>query len=161
MGEDPPTSGDHAPQGRREFLANLALGIAGLLSIGGLASRFFAFLYPVVPPEQLIEVPATTRAQIPRNGGVVLNLPVGHVAIVDAEGELRAFSAVCTHLGCIIKWQPTASAVWYCPCHKGTYDRNGHVVSGPPPKPLTRYEVAVRDGKVFVRIPYRPPVLPA
>jgi Rieske Fe-S protein len=147
--------------GRREFLANLVLGIAGLLSVGGFASRLFEFLYPVVPPERLIEVPVAGRDQIPRNGGIVVNLPAGHVALVDAAGELRAFSAVCTHLGCIIKWQPEAHSVWFCPCHKGTYDRNGHVVSGPPPRPLQRYEVAIRKGKVYVKIPYRPPVLPA
>jgi cytochrome b6-f complex iron-sulfur subunit len=149
------------PGGRREFLANLVLGVAGLLSLGGFASRFFQFLYPVVPPEQLIEVPAASRDQIPRNGGMIVNLPSGHVALVDADGELRAFSAVCTHLGCIVKWQPAAGHVWYCPCHKGTYDREGRVVSGPPPRPLQRYAVAVRDGKVYVKLPYRPPVLPA
>ena len=147
--------------GRREFLANLVLGVAGLLTLGGFASRFFAFLYPVVPPEQLVEVPAASRDQIPRNGGMVVSLPVGHVALVDADGELRAFSAVCTHLGCIVKWQPDGGHVWYCPCHKGTYDREGRVVSGPPPRPLQRYGVAVRDGKVYVKLPYRPPVLPA
>jgi cytochrome b6-f complex iron-sulfur subunit len=156
MAKDAPGRG-----GRREFLANLALGIAGLLSVGGFASRLFGFLYPVVPPEQLIEVPVAARDQIPPNGGMVVNLPVGHVALVDAGGELRAFSAVCTHLGCIIKWQPAARSVWFCPCHKGTYDRDGHVVSGPPPRPLQRYDVAIRDGRVYVKIPYRPPVLPA
>ncbi|MGH7680954.1 MAG: ubiquinol-cytochrome c reductase iron-sulfur subunit [Candidatus Eiseniibacteriota bacterium] len=153
---------DDAPRGgRREFLANLVLGITGLLSVGALASRMFGFLYPVVPPEQFVEVPVGSRDQIRPNGGMVVNLPVGHVALVDVGGELRAFSAVCTHLGCIIKWQPAAGSVWLCPCHKGAYDRDGHVVSGPPPRPLKRYEVAVRDGKVFVKIPYRPPALPA
>lgn len=146
---------------RRDFLANLALGIAGILSVGGFASRFLGFLYPVVPPEQLIEVPVAGREQIPVNGGMVVNLPVGHVALVDAGGEVRAFSAVCTHLGCIVRWQPTGDSVWYCPCHKGRYDRGGHVVSGPPPRPLRQYEVAVRQGKVYVKLPYRPPVQPA
>lgn len=155
MAENAPPKGS-----RRDFLANLVLGIAGFLSVGALASRMFGFLYPVVPPEELVEVPVGSRDQIRPNGGMVVNLPAGHVALVDVGGELRAFSAVCTHLGCIIKWQPAANSLWFCPCHKGTYDRDGHVVSGPPPRPLKRYEVAVRDGKVFVKIPYRPPVTP-
>ena len=147
--------------GRREFIANLLVGVAGLLSVGGLASRLFEFLYPVVPPERLIQVPAADRDQIPRNGGIIAHLPTGHVALVDVQGEVRAFSAVCTHLGCIVRWQPDANYVWFCPCHKGTYDRDGKVVSGPPPRPLRPYAVTVRDGKVFVTLPYRPPVLPA
>jgi len=144
--------------GRRDFLANVALGIAGLLSAGGLASRFLAFLYPVVPPEQLLEVRVAARDRIPANGGMVVTVPVGHVALVDVDGEIHAFSAVCTHLGCIVRWQPGPGSVWLCPCHKGAYARDGRVVSGPPPRPLKRYEVAVRDGNVYVKIPYRPPV---
>lgn len=146
---------------RREFLANLLLGITGVLAVGGLASRFFGFLYPVVPPERLIEVPAASRDQIPRNGGMVVHLPTGHVAIVDVEGDIRAFSAVCTHLGCIVTWQPGPGRAWFCPCHKGTYDHDGRVVSGPPPRALARYRTTVRDGKIYVTLPYRPPVLPA
>jgi cytochrome b6-f complex iron-sulfur subunit len=143
---------------RRDFLANIVLAAAGLLTLGGFAARFFAFLYPDVPPEKTLEVPVIARNQIPANGGVVVHLPVGHVALLDVNGEIRAFSAVCTHLGCLITWQPTADHVWYCPCHKGKYDREGHVVSGPPPRPLTRYPVSVRDGRVFVTIKVRQPM---
>jgi cytochrome b6-f complex iron-sulfur subunit len=139
----------------------LVVGIAGLLSAGGLASRFLGFLYPVVPPERLVEIAAASRDEIPRNGGLIVNLQAGHVALVDTNGEVRAFSAVCTHLGCIVKWQPAEHHVLFCPCHKGTYDRSGSVVSGPPPRPLQRYAVTERDGKIYVQLPYRPPVLPA
>jgi cytochrome b6-f complex iron-sulfur subunit len=143
---------------RRDFLANLVLAAAGLLALGGFAARFFAFLYPEVPAEKVLEVPVIARSQIPTNGGVVVNLPAGHVAVLDVNGEVRAFSAVCTHLGCLITWQPTSDHAWYCPCHKGKYDREGRVVSGPPPRPLTRYPVSVRDGQVYVTIKVRPPM---
>jgi len=143
---------------RRDFLANLALAAAGLLTLGGFAARFFAFLYPDVPPEKTLEVPVIARDQIPANGGVVVNLPVGHVALLDVRGEIRAFSAVCTHLGCLITWQPTSDHVWYCPCHKGKYDTEGRVVSGPPPRPLTRYPVSVREGRVYVTLKVRQPM---
>ena len=142
---------------RRDFLANLVLAAAGFLTLGGFAARFFAFLYPDVPPEKVVEVPIIARNQVPANGGIVVHHPAGHVALIDAQGELRAFSAVCTHLGCLITWQPTADHVWYCPCHKGTYDKEGQVVSGPPPRPLTRYPVSVRDGRVYVKIKVRQP----
>lgn len=153
------------PQGahrdRREFMADFVLAAAGFVGLGGLATRFVQYLYPVIPPEQVIEVAAGRRDAIPANGGVVVNLAVGHVALVDTGGELRAFSAVCTHLGCIVKAEPTDHHALYCACHGGMFDGQGNVVGGPPPRPLPRYPVEVRDGQVFVKVTVRPPVLTA
>jgi Rieske Fe-S protein len=50
-------------------------------------------------------------------------------------GEVTALSATCTHLGCRVSWNAGTSH-FECPCHKGAYDRDGRVVSGPPPAPL-------------------------
>lgn len=150
-----------AHRDRREFMADFVLAAAGFVGLGGLATRFIQYLYPVVPPEQVIEVAAGRRDAIPANGGVVMNLAVGHVALVDAGGELRAFSAVCTHLGCIVKAEPTDHHALYCACHGGMFDQQGNVVGGPPPRPLPRYPVEVRDGQVFVKVTVRPPVLSA
>lgn len=58
------------------------------------------------------------------------------------EGGFRAFSAVCTHLDCIVEYQRGEKRIW-CNCHNGWYDLKGQVVSGPPPKPLPGYEVHV------------------
>ena len=49
--------------------------------------------------------------------------------------EIRALSATCTHLGCRVAWN-AAGDRFECPCHKGAYDRDGRVISGPPPAPL-------------------------
>ena len=144
------------PIGRRDFLANLVLGVAGLLGVGMLGERFLAFLYPVVPPEQKVEFDVIARDAIPAGGGIIAHTPYGHVALSDVGGEVRAFSAVCTHLGCIVKYQPGPGRAWYCPCHQGTYDATGRVVSGPPPRPLTRLPAAVREGRVFVTMQVRP-----
>ena len=74
--------------------------------------------------------------------------------------SLRAFSAVCTHLGCIVRWEAGMEHL-YCACHGGMFDRAGRVVGGPPPRPLPRYPVEVREGQVFVKIKSRPPVMGA
>jgi cytochrome b6-f complex iron-sulfur subunit len=60
-----------------------------------------------------------------------------------SEGEIRAFSAVCTHLECTVEFRE-AQADIFCNCHNGVYDLNGHNVSGPPPRPLEMYKVALR-----------------
>lgn len=61
-----------------------------------------------------------------------------------------AFSAVCTHAGCTVQFDPS-SLQFVCPCHGGTYDaRTGQVLSGPPPSPLAAIPVHVVDGQVRV-----------
>lgn len=67
------------------------------------------------------------------------------VVFVDREGDsYRVLSAVCTHLGCGVKWDGTAKQ-FKCPCHGGTFDRAGKVLAGPPPRPLDRLTVRVNQ----------------
>jgi Rieske Fe-S protein len=65
------------------------------------------------------------------------------VIFIDREGDgYRAMSSTCAHLGCRVKWEG-AKQEYHCPCHGGVYDREGRVVSGPPPHPLDRLNVRV------------------
>lgn len=73
-------------------------------------------------------------------------------AVVRTADGFRAFSAVCTHLGCIVDWN-TGSHEFHCPCHAATFDAAGQVVSGPPPRPLIEFGVQVVQGDVFVTQP--------
>lgn len=68
------------------------------------------------------------------------------------EGELDfvAFSIYCTHTGCPVHWEDGAQ-LFLCPCHGGAFYRDGRVASGPPPVPLYRHPVRVRDGIVEVQ----------
>lgn len=156
-----PPRADHVGQGRRDFIADVVLLVSSAVGLGGVAARFLQYLYPVIPPVQVVEVAAGPRDLVPVNGGLVRALPEGHVVLLEADGEVRAFSAVCTHLGCVVKWQPTDHHAIYCECHGGMFDRQGAVVGGPPPRPLPQYPVEVRDGQVIVKMPSRPPAVTA
>jgi Rieske Fe-S protein len=66
------------------------------------------------------------------------------------DAEVYAFSQKCTHLGCVVYFEPDDDR-WHCPCHNGNFAaRSGDVISGPPPRPLGRIDVEVRrDGMIW------------
>ncbi len=65
----------------------------------------------------------------------------------DHEG-IKAVSAVCTHLGCILE---KSTDGFECPCHGSCYNNNGEVLSGPAPRDLSWFQVSrAADGKIVV-----------
>jgi cytochrome b6-f complex iron-sulfur subunit len=138
-----------APRSRRDFMAEIILGIGTVLGLSSLAYRFLEYLYPVIQPVKLVEVLAGTPNDIPANGVRLVQLAEGPVMLEKAENEVRAFSAICTHLGCTVQWHPEEKK-FICPCHQGIYGMNGEVQSGPPPRPLEKLQVKLRDGQVYV-----------
>jgi cytochrome b6-f complex iron-sulfur subunit len=71
------------------------------------------------------------------------------ILVKDSNGELKAFSAVCTHLACIVQYRSDINQIW-CACHNGHFDLNGRNVEGPPPKPLEQFVVNVRAEQIVV-----------
>lgn len=137
-------------RGRRSVL-NWLLGLCG----GGvLASVFYPvvrFLSPPdIPEAATLSVGAgSARALLPNSGRVV---PFGSrpaIVIRTPGGELRAFSATCTHLDCTVQYRPDMQRIW-CACHNGQYDLNGRNVAGPPPRPLEEYSVNVKDDEIAI-----------
>jgi Rieske Fe-S protein len=59
----------------------------------------------------------------------------------EPTGALRALSAVCTHLGCLVGWN-NAEQSWDCPCHGSRYAPDGAVINGPAVKALERRDLA-------------------
>ena len=135
---------------RRRFLD----GILGT----GFASTLVAIVYPVwrylIPPAggepATQSVVAAQAAQLKPNSGMLFKFGSKPGLLVRTpEGELQAFSAVCTHLQCTVQYKTDTSQVW-CACHNGLYDLAGNVVSGPPPRPLERLTVNQRGEDIVV-----------
>jgi len=55
------------------------------------------------------------------------------------------------HLSCRVNWNEESSE-FYCPCHAAFFDKNGEVVSGPPPRPLDRYETRLDGDQLFIHL---------
>lgn len=70
------------------------------------------------------------------------------ILYVRMGSEPYVLSAVCTHLGCNVKWHEDEDR-FKCPCHAGVYDRDGRVLSGPPPRDLERLQAEIRDGDIY------------
>jgi len=71
------------------------------------------------------------------------------IVIRTPEGELRAFTAICTHLACIVQYRADLTHIW-CACHNGHFDLNGKNIAGPPPRPLEQFSVNVRGDRLVV-----------
>jgi Rieske Fe-S protein len=71
------------------------------------------------------------------------------ILVRTASGELKAFSAVCTHLNCTVQYRADLAHIW-CACHNGHFDLNGQNIAGPPPRPLDAFVVNVRGAQIVV-----------
>lgn len=90
----------------------------------------------------------------PPGTGKVVSVNDKPVIVVNTKaGGIQAFSAICTHLGCVVFWDKARNVI-HSPCHHGLFNPvTGNVVAGPPPRPLPLYELGVKDGQVYVGKP--------
>lgn len=143
------TDGPSMPE-RRRFL-DYVLGSSVFVT---LAAIFYPVLKFMVPPEiveaQQNSVLAGKVSDIPVDSGKIFKFGSKPGLLVrTATGEIKAFSASCTHLDCIVQYDSGSKSI-ICACHNGVYDLTGKNVSGPPPRPLDNYTVNVKGDDITV-----------
>ena len=133
---------------RRTFLGIL-LGVIGAAVAGAFGWSSFRYLAPIEKNENEKQV-RIARQQV-AVGGAYFFTYLGRPAVVlqPEPGEYLALSAVCTHLGCIVKWVDGAQE-FLCPCHGGRFSTTGQVLGGPPPSPLQNYGVSVAGNEILI-----------
>jgi cytochrome b6-f complex iron-sulfur subunit len=139
---------------RRGFIKYL-LGFSILATLGGVVTPIIGFLWP--PTREVSgeggRVRAASLTELQAVGGLVA--PVENEAVVltySDQAGVRAFSAICTHLGCVSQWESAGEYI-LCPCHDGRFNaQTGAVISGPPPSPLPPRDVVIDGDDVFVVI---------
>jgi Rieske Fe-S protein len=87
-------------------------------------------------------------SEIPVGSGMIF--PGPQVVVTQpTAGEFKAFSAVCTHMGCIVN--QISNGTIDCPCHGSQYSiTTGDVVAGPAPRPLPAKQIKVSGSSVFL-----------
>ena len=139
---------------KRRDLLGFLLGLGFLTTLIGFLTPVAAYLMPLkgrslsgntledangnpIPPDSLKE-----------GQGMVGRLAGRPTLVVKQNGQLYGFSAVCTHLGCVVRWNEIEGHI-ECPCHGGHFNLYGHVTAGPPPKPLSSLPLTIHDNKII------------
>jgi Rieske Fe-S protein len=143
---------DNSPKspGRRSFLDYL-LGTSAVATLGAI---FYPIANFMIPP-QIVEAQSSSvsvgkNAEIATNTGKIFKFGSKPGIIIRTEtGALKAFSASCTHLACIVQYDPAKKMI-ICACHNGQYDLNGKNAGGPPPRPLDEFTVNVKGDDITV-----------
>ena len=138
---------------RRAFLA--AAGLAGLAYTVAMAYPIYRYL--ASPEEMAASASAVTQVtlkdaqKLPLGSVLMFKFGVAPAMLIHhQDGRWISLTAVCTHLGCTVQYEPAADRI-HCACHGGVYNPyTGANVSGPPPRPLKLFKVAVNDTGVDV-----------
>lgn len=131
---------------RRKLLAVIGTGAMATATMGT-AVTAVRYLSPGVVYEAASKFKAAALETV--EIGQVLAFPQKKVYVIRAEAGLYAMSAICTHLGCMTRFEAEHQRL-FCPCHGSQFDLEGKVVGGPAPAPLPRLKVSVEKGQVVV-----------
>ena len=152
---------DQAP--RRTFLAQVigtcvafVAALLGIPAVGALVAPALkseeAVWFPLGSAESFQEgVPKQVSLTVPQTDGWIQTTQVKTVWVVsEGSDQFTVYNGRCTHLGCAYSWQ-TPQNQFTCPCHAGVYAMDGHVLAGPPPRPLDTLPARVENGQLEAR----------
>ena len=114
----------HDDVGRRRFLSQAVMGFGMLFGLGTLGFRFMQFLLPTRADKQSETVLIGAETRIPLGEAVPMDLGGHKILVLKTEDGVAAFSRRCTDLGCLVSWNKEREQ-FVCPCHQGTFDKNG------------------------------------
>lgn len=138
-------------QSRRQFL--FSLGILGTVVLAAFTfiQRIFLFLMPEKKEKSYHKYLVCKKDELSIGKAKEIALEGIPIFVVHLHDGFKVFSGICTHLGCIVQWKEEKQH-FYCPCHKGYYDREGKVIGGPPPRPLDEYQVEIDKNLVYIKV---------
>ena len=130
---------------RREFMSYAWAGALGLLTLeSGLAT--YQFMYPRFREGEFGGKFLLGNPDIlPQIGIDPEGNTTGKFWLINTDEGPRALYMVCTHLGCLYKWEPSNNR-FECPCHGSKFSREGHYIEGPAPRSLDQFLIEIVQG---------------
>ncbi len=122
----------------------------GLVAVGAAWAGTFvqSKLFPQATAQEAKPI-TFPMSELPVGGAKYVTYGGLPAIVIRSRESIKAYSLVCTHLGCIVEWQDGVQE-FYCACHDGRFDQFGEVIAGPPPVPLEQLPVSVENEMVIV-----------
>ncbi|MEZ4635178.1 MAG: Rieske 2Fe-2S domain-containing protein [Caldilineaceae bacterium] len=132
---------------RREFITYAWGAALGLLTLEiGVGSYYF--MYPRFRAGEFGGAFPLSQGELPPPEAAPNSNTTGKFWLVDTADGPRALYMVCTHLGCLYKWEES-NFRFECPCHGSKFDHDGHYIEGPAPRSLDQFVIdIVQNGEV-------------
>jgi cytochrome b6-f complex iron-sulfur subunit len=131
---------------RRSFLSTAWKVGFGLLAAAGVITS-----WDLLKPHLAAGFDAVVRTvkpdAVPTEG--VMEVPAARGYLANVDGEIVAFSEVCTHLGCRVPFIEEADR-FECPCHGSKFTRAGCYIEGPAPRGMDQYATEVVEGVIVI-----------
>ena len=134
----------------RRGLLDWFIGACGAVCGAAMVGPAAAYLWPITKTG-----PVKVREDVGDDASWAiwesLKVPISGtpILVIKTDKGYVAYSAVCTHLGCLVEFDPAEKDI-KCPCHAASFDIEGQVTGGPPPRALPPYGVSVVQGRVYV-----------
>ena len=139
----------------RRGVIKYLLGFSIVATLGGVLTPIVGYLWPPSRRASVAggQVRVASLSELQAVGGMVVPADNQPVVITFSErGGVKAFSAICTHLGCVVQWKSSGGYI-QCPCHDGRFNpQTGAVISGPPPSPLPSRDVTVDGDDIYITL---------
>lgn len=122
------------------------------------AITFTPILYVIIQyiiPPKLREIVLESMhigklSDMPADGAKIVKFNKTPLVVVhNQDGQIKAFSAVCTHLGCLVEYRNDDKKI-HCNCHGSVFDLDGKNIAGPAPRPLQPFRVELKGDEIFV-----------
>lgn len=127
---------------RREFLYYI-WGASIAMLLGQVGAGLIWFALPRFREGEFGGVFVFDPGDVPAPETAPVSIPAGRFHVSNTDEGLVALYGVCTHLGCLPKWEP-GTVRFQCPCHGSQFNLNGTYITGPAPRGLDRFVLTVR-----------------
>lgn len=134
---------------RRDFLGKVIFGWFFVT----LLPAIYGIVEYIIPPKARERTKEHLRiakfSDIPINSSKIVKFNEKPIILINFDGQVKAHSAVCTHLGCIVQYVPD-NKQFICNCHGSIFDASGINVSGPASRPLQPFRVTLQQDDIIV-----------